>query len=245
MLVFNYDHLYTVAETTNVRFAQARPFPHVVIDDFLPPEAYASVRDCFPGPTDDIWKKPDNIHTRGKMVTKRGADDLKERQYSQEARRVFHEFNSSLFLRFLETLTGIKGLIGDPYFAEGGFHSSEDGGYLDVHADFSHHDLLGLERRLNLIMYLNDDWEETYGGALTLFDTDINPVSSVVPVGNRCLIFETSATSFHGHPEAMKLAPGVYRRSIALYYYSVPTGREKSRIVFPADPEFVHKITTD
>ncbi len=241
----DYSRLYRLATQNRAAFGQGSPFPHAVLDGFLNPEAYAEVRRLFPPPGSPIWKCPENRHTRSKMVTRRGTDDLKEALLGAEARQMFHEFNSSLFLRFLETLTGIGGLIGDPYLAEGGFHCIGDGGYLDAHADFSHHDRLGLERRLNLLLYLNDGWRPEFGGELSLYDADGNAMQKIMPAGNRCVIFATSETSFHGHPDPMRLPAGVFRRSMALYYYSAPTGRPRKPISFLTDPAFVHTATSE
>jgi hypothetical protein len=239
----DYEQLYALADERRAAFQAARPFCHVMIDNFFAPEHYAAISASFPPPKSDIWKKPENIHTKGKSVTRRGDLDVKELLYTEAARRVFFELNCGAFLKFLERLTGIGGLIGDPHFAEGGFHCSENGGYLDIHADFSHHDHLGLERRLNLLLYLNEGWREEYRGALSLFDEQLNPVHSFLPIANRVIVFATSATSFHGHPEPMRLPPETYRRSIALYYYSLPTGRARSRIIYPQDCAFAHSVT--
>jgi len=239
-LNIDYDEMFSRSESQADQFLAAKPFPHIAIDNFFDAESYAFIRDTFPSPDSEIWKKPSNEHTKNKMVTKQGANGLKETSYTLQAKEVFRELGSASFLQYLEKMSGITGLIADPYLAEGGFHCSGNGGYLDAHADFSHHDHLGLERRLNLIMYLNDDWKPEYGGALSLFDEDLNPATSVEPIGNRCVIFKTSETSFHGHPVPMVLPDNIYRRSIALYYYSMPTQRQKSRIIFPMDPDFVH-----
>lgn len=101
-------------------------------------------------------------------------------------------------------------------------------------------------RRVNFLLYLNDDWREEYGGALSLYDSDLKPWRSVLPVGNRFVVFATTRDSYHGHPERMMCPEGVYRKSIALYYYSMPTGRDKSRIIFPrAEKGFEHSPTTE
>ena len=111
------------------------------------------------------------------------------------------EFNSSLFITFLEKITGIEGLIPDPYFAEGSFTMSTNGGYLDIHADFSHHDKLKLERRVNVLIYINENWKENFGGGLNLYDEDLNKKKTIFPYGNSIAIFTTSDKSFHGFPE--------------------------------------------
>lgn len=245
MLNIDYVRLYKLADENCEAFIHNAPFPNACIDNFFSPGDYAKVHAAFPAPDSDIWKKPTNKHVTGKKVTRQGQDGVKELLYSPAAREIFLELNSGLFLRFLEKLTGINGLIGDPHFAEGGFHCSESGGFLDIHADFSHHDHLGLERRLNLLFYLNDEWKEEYGGALGLYDHDLKKVKNYYPFGNRFLIFATSDTSYHGHPEPMKNPSTMFRKSIALYYYSLPTERKISKIVFPEDKGFTFQLTKD
>lgn len=246
MIDMRYAQLYELARQRRQAFREAVPFPHAVFDDFLDEQAYRFFEEAFPSLDDRLWKKPENAHTKGKRVTRRGPDDLKEAEYSESVRRGFMELNSGMFLRFLTILSGIDDITADPYFAEGGFHCSESGGFLDIHADFSHHDQLGLERRLNLLFYLNAGWKPEYEGALSLYDTTLNPVQTILPIANRCVVFETSETSYHGHPEPMVLPDGVYRRSIALYYYSLPRPtRAKSTVVFPSDRTFVPTPTRD
>ncbi len=244
-VIGNFTRLLGHADRLASQFETAQPFPHAVIDNLFDDQAYSYIKSCFPPVDSDIWKTPTNVHTQHKMVTKRGADDIKEMLYSPAARSVLRDLISSPFLRFLEKLSGIHGLMGDPHFAEAGFQCSSDGGFVNVHADFSHHDHLGLERRLNLIFYLNDDWLPEFGGHLGLYDLDLQPVEIIEPIGNRAAIFATSDSSYHGHPSPMELPEGTYRRSIALYYYTLPTERGKSRIHFPADPEFNHQPTND
>ena len=97
------------------------------------------------------------------------------------------------------------------------------GGLLKVHADFNLHQRLGLERRLNALLYLNRDWSDTYGGHLELWNRTMSRCERrVAPVFNRCVVFATSDSSFHGHPEPLSCPPGRSRRSIALYYYTAP-----------------------
>lgn len=240
----NYRRLHGMARQQRDFFRSADPFPHVVIDNFFEPETYQFALEQFPATESEIWKSPTNLHTFNKKVIRGGV--LKESLLADGARRLFWELNSASFLRFLTELSGIDNLIGDPYLFEAGFHCSGDGAFLDVHADFSHHDLLGLERRLNLILFMNEEWRATWGGELGLYGKDLQQVRKIPPLGNRCVIFLTSDDSFHGHPDPMRLPPGVYRRSVAMYYYSVPTiQREKVSILFPEDPSFSHRPTQD
>jgi Rps23 Pro-64 3,4-dihydroxylase Tpa1-like proline 4-hydroxylase len=210
------------------QYQKADPYSYIVIDDF---EIAQQALDAMPAKTDPVWKTTSNQHTWNKSVLKVGGG-LKDQIFDEPMRNVFYELTRASFLRFLETLTGIKGLIPDPYYTEGGYHSVGHGGFLSIHADFSHHPLLGLERRVNLLLYLNKDWKEEYGGHLHLCEGK-EAKQKILPIFGRCVIFNTSDTSFHGHPVGMRRLPdGVERKSLALYYYSLPTGREKKGIVF-------------
>jgi Rps23 Pro-64 3,4-dihydroxylase Tpa1-like proline 4-hydroxylase len=124
-------------------------------------------------------------------------------------------------LRFLEVLTGIKGIISDPYFTGGGLHQIKRGGKLSVHADFNFHNDLKLDRRINVLVYLNKDWEEAYGGHFELWDRDMSKAQQkILPLFNRCAIFSTTSYSYHGHPTPLACPPDRTRKSIATYYYS-------------------------
>jgi hypothetical protein len=145
-------------------------------------------------------------------------------------RSFFHALNSRPFIEFLENMTGIKGLIPDPYFLGGGFHETRQGGHLDVHADFNLHPKMKIERRINLLIYLNRDWRADYGGSLEIWDAGMkNRVESITPEFNRCVVFSTDATSFHGHPAPVAHPDGISRRSIALYYYTATWEGTKRR----------------
>jgi hypothetical protein len=133
-------------------------------------------------------------------------------------------------LKALETLTGEGPLISDPYYDGGGLHQIERGGHLAVHSDFARPTHLPIYRRLNLLIYLNRDWDEAFGGKLELWSRDgKEKVKDVLPVANRAVIFTTDTTSYHGHPEPLTCPPDRSRRSLALYYYSVEApGRDHS-----------------
>ena len=138
-------------------------------------------------------------------------------------KQILQDLNSPRFVRYVGSLLGEDDLIADPSLEGGGLHQSTRGGFLNIHADFTvhpHH--RNWQRRANLILYLNEEWEASYGGDLELWSTDMKEcVQKVSPVANRAVIFTTDATSFHGHPEPMQCPEGVARRSLALYYYSV------------------------
>jgi len=118
------------------------------------------------------------------------------------------------FLIWLEGVTGEKQLLPDPYLFGGGLHRVSRGGNLGMHIDFNYHGI-GLYRRLNLLLYLNDGWKPEWGGHLSLAGK-----KKIAPERNTMVIFTTDDKSWHGHPEPLECPEGVFRDSIALYYYS-------------------------
>ncbi len=196
------------------QYNRAEPFPHVVIEDFLP----RPIIDMCIAEFDQSRSEEQTVFDRPQERLKRqfNPEDL-----SPGPRTLFYSFNSRPFLKVLENITGIKGLIPDPYFFGGGFHEISTGGHLSMHADFNHHKLMDLERRINVLIYLNDDWRDEYGGQLELWDTGMKAcVRSVVPEANRCVIFNTTSHSNHGNPNPVNHPEGRTRKSIALYYYT-------------------------
>jgi hypothetical protein len=185
-----------------------------MIDDFLPPALLDACIAEFPSQKGADDREYDRDQERYK--TQFQPDDLAPRP-----RALFYSFNSRPFIRILENISGIKGLIPDPYFLGGGFHEIGQGGHLSIHADFNHHKPMNLERRINVLIYLNHDWKDEYGGQLELWDRGMKErACSLAPIFNRCVMFSTDSTSYHGNPEPVKHPDGVTRKSIALYYYT-------------------------
>lgn len=208
------DRLTELADAHADSYLVAQPFPHVVIDDFLPAELLEPVLEAFPGPDELRWMKFDNGNE--KKLAFRAAERM-----PVEARDLLYFLNSATVLAFLERLTGIPHLISDPLFSGGGLHQIEPGGKLGVHADFNWHEEMQVHRRLNLLLYLNKDWRDDYGGQLELWDRGMKACrKTVAPVFNRCVIFSTTSDSFHGHPHPLTCPEGRTRKSIATYYYS-------------------------
>ncbi|MES2227582.1 MAG: 2OG-Fe(II) oxygenase [Burkholderiaceae bacterium] len=204
-----------IGESLSESYCFAEPFPHIVADHFLPEAVARAALEHFPRQALNSDK-----------VFEMGYAGLHKRQVLPEecdaaARQMFHFFNSRPMLEFLEGLSSIPGLIPDPYFTGGGFHETARGGKLGIHADFRINEQLHLHRRLNVIIYLNEGWKDEWGGALELWDRDMKAKRlEVAPLFNRCVIFNTDADSFHGHPDPLQCPEGVTRRSIALYYYT-------------------------
>ncbi len=184
------------------------------MDDFLPEDVLDDVLAEFPKPRQAEWFAFDSPLER-KLATK---DDS---TMGKATRHLLAELNSAAFVDFLERLTGIEGLVPDSHYVGGGLHQIERGGHLKVHADFNRHPRTRLERRLNVLVYLNRDWKEEYGGALELWSPDMSSSEvRILPFFNRCVVFSTTSTSFHGHPEPLSCPDGETRKSMALYYYT-------------------------
>ncbi len=192
-------------------FATASPFPHLVIDDFL--KRSPEIAAAFPPEQWDGWQSMGESYQRGKRYC---ADITLIPDALQET---IIRLNSPRALRMLERITGIDGLIPDPYLEGAGLHASGPGGVLLPHSDFHHHPL-GIYRRLNLLIYLNDGWTMDDGAALELFPDAVAAQTprSVVPISGRAVLFATDDRSVHGF--TTPVAAGRERRSIALYYYT-------------------------
>jgi Rps23 Pro-64 3,4-dihydroxylase Tpa1-like proline 4-hydroxylase len=202
-------------EELSGEYCFAEPFPHIVIDNFLPKELLEKILNNFPIKA----LKDDKFYENGyEGFHKRQIFPINCNEFT---RNIFNFFNSASILQFLEGMTSISGLISDPYFEGGGFHEISRGGKLGVHADFRINEQLHLNRRLNMIVYLNKDWESSYGGSLEIWDKSMNnKIHDIAPIFNRCVIFNTDSDSYHGHPEPLASPEGVTRKSIALYYYT-------------------------
>ncbi len=200
-------------------FQNSDPFPHIVIDDFLPQSVLERAMAGFPSEplSSDGWF---NIGYAGQNKRQIMPDDCRA-----VGREFFWFMNSKPILQFLEQMTGIEGLIPDPYYSGGGYHETTRGGKLGIHADFRVNEQLHLQRRLNLLIYLNERWEDEWLGQLELWDKKmVKAVKRVSPVLNRCVVFRTDADTWHGHPDELNTPPDVSRRSIALYYYTASKG---------------------
>ena len=196
------------------QYASGDPFPHIVIDNFLPEEVVRLCLTEFDGNSQAEGREYDREQERFKK-------EYRPDETSQQIRHLFYTFNSLPFIRVLENISGIKGLIPDPYFRGGGFHEISNGGHLSVHADFNHHLSMNLERRINLLIYLNEGWEDEFGGQLELWSNDMSEcITSVVPLFNRAVMFNTTSFSNHGNPNPVNHPNGQTRKSIALYYYT-------------------------
>jgi len=206
------------AERIRNEFLSTPPFPHVAIDDFLDPAFAQELLAQFPA-----FEQGNAVGDNGELGGKSTLARI--RGVGEAYRRLDDAIQSPEFLRAISALTGIDGLLYDPWYLGGGTHENRNGVSLDPHVDFNFHPSERWHRRLNLIIYLNPGWEEAWGGCLELFrdpQVDARPSRSVAPVFNRCVIFETSERSWHAfdHIRLPHERAHETRRSIALYFYT-------------------------
>jgi hypothetical protein len=195
-------------------FAHAQPYPHVVIDDFLPRAVARALVDEFPPPAASGWQHFHHVNEK-KLV----CNDLEA--MGAATRAVIAALHSEEFLHGLEQLTEVNGLVADPEMDGGGLSQTCAGGFLNVHTDFlSHTKRRTWSRQLNLLLFLNPAWEPSHQGWLELWDAEVTRCERrIEPRHNRCVIFRTDATSFHGVPAGVTCLPPDTRKSLALYYF--------------------------
>lgn len=224
-LTFNTD-----PTTLRDSYQHAEPFPHIVIDGLFDDAVLEEIVADFPKPDETRWMRFDSA-TEKKLGYYHEHSTITDR-----VRRFLDALNGFEMLLFLESLTGIEGLIPDPYFGGGGLHQIEPGGFLKVHVDFNVHPKLRIDRRANMLVYLNKDWREEWGGYLELWDAT-QCRKKIAPLFNRTVIFSTTDRSFHGHPHPLASPPGVTRKSVSLYYYTA--GRPEEERTSPHDTIFI------
>ena len=212
---------FTVTEKEINEYNQAQPFPHIVIDNFLPPSILNGVIDDFRNHNDWGW---DNSQYSQQHQVKKFFSPWNENGSNTlpiNTKLILNYLNSPETISMLEKLTGINGLIADPTLLGGGMHKIDSGGKLSIHADSRKHAVTGNYRRINLLVYLNKNWNSEWGGSLQLWNNDMTTmVQDIQPFFNRVVIFNTGGDTYHGHPHALNTPEGVSRISLALYYYT-------------------------
>jgi hypothetical protein len=218
-----YEEMLKRGKSLHEAYRAGNPFPHVVIDDFFSGAVLDRIIESFPNPAEIDWVKFNN-KKEIKLATRQPD------QIPPYIRQFILNLNSAEFLGFVSVITGIEGLVPDPYLDGGGLHQILNGGKLAIHADFTKGERLKLDRRLNVLVYLNKDWKEEYGGHLELWEKDMSACGKkILPIFNRMVIFSTNSDSYHGHPDALTCPVDRSRKSIALYYYT--NGRPKGEVV--------------
>ena len=205
------------------------PFPHLVLDNFFDDELAHELAADFPDYDSPVWHTYDNA-----IEVKKTLNNW--HHFSPALYKFFTDINSRECYRIFERLTNCK-LYPDHGLHGGGLHIHGAGGRLNTHLDYSIHPKLGLERRLNLIVYLNAGWQKSWGGSLGLWRDDGGKpgelIKSIAPMFNRAVLFDTT-NAWHGLPEPITCPPGQHRKSLAVYYLCEPRegAADRSRALF-------------
>lgn len=218
-------------------FRAAEPFPHLVFENFLEPAFARDVAAAYPD-----FENASQVGLQfAKVNERRKVQVCDSKLFPPPVKTLADLVNGPAFLALLERITGIPNLLADESFGGGGIHETAAGGWLDVHVDFNWFAERQWHRRLNLLVFLNETWPESWGGQLELWDEKVKRCHrSVLPVLNRAVLFATSGISYHG-VQRITCPEGVYRKSFAAYYYTreAPPGwtGEKHSTIFRARPE--------
>ena len=211
-----YRNFNLIAQKKKSEYLSANPFPNIVLDNFFDKDFLKEVVREFP----NLEKINSSQKYKNKNEVKFANNDYKN--FPKSIKLLFDFMNSSTFLEFLQIMTSIEErLVADPELNGGGLHQIKSGGMLKIHTDFNRHPTLDLDRRINILIYLNINWDQAYGGDLELWDKEMKFCGKrIPPLFNKMVIFSTNDFSNHGHPEPIKCPGSISRKSIALYYFS-------------------------
>ena len=230
--LIDFEALEAAMEQKVASYRSAAPFPHIVLDNVLHPSVFDKAVAEFPGIRDEFWQG--YLHVNETKYSNTQPDS-----WGPTLHDVAQEFCGERFISFLHRLTGIEDLLPDWTMDGGGLHQTLNGGHLNIHADFTtHHTRENLARRVNILLYLNEEWRDEWGGKLELWDKDMTAYHDrVTPAGNRMLIFTTTFDSFHGHPDPLTCPDDVARRSMALYYFTEEQNAVRRSTNYQARPD--------
>ena len=221
----NFQNLTEIALREKTNYSTAEPFPNIILNNFFNNDFLNIILNEFP----NLSKLHESQSYNAKNEIK-----LSNKNYDKfpSTIKLFIDFlNSNIFLNFLQNLTSInEKLVSDPHLEGGGLHEIKSGGVLKIHTDFNRHPFLDLDRRINVLIYLNKNWQESYGGHLEFWNKNMSKCEKKIsPSFNTMAIFSTTDFSNHGHPDPLNCPKEMSRKSIALYYFS--SGRPKEEIL--------------
>ncbi len=193
-------------------FQTAGPYKHLILDNFFQPEIADSLYSQFPS--------EEKLTKHWKGINENKSEGSNFSDFHPIFSEVRKEIMSPEFAKWMEQVTGIQGVFVTDDNLGTGLHQGSNGSFLDIHVDFNIHHVKNVHRRLNMLVYLNRDWKEEYGGGMEMWNADMTKMEKIVmPHLNRVLIFETSNISYHGYSK-ITLPPEVTRKSFYVYFYT-------------------------
>lgn len=196
-----------------VDYLQGTPVPWLTFDDFLPDDVLKNVQQDIQRMPTHIWSK---FVRNGSFMLE--CNNLK---YAPHVRELVLNLNSSEFIRWLETVTGIKKLIPDPLLIGAGLMRCGNGDCLKLHTDFNWNDQLHLNRALSLIVYISKKWNPSWGGNLEFWSLDREKcLHKIAPTPNRMLLWNYDENLVHGHPAPIACPDNEFRDGLRLFYFT-------------------------
>tara|TARA_B100001142_G_scaffold329920_1_gene395120 strand:- start:1518 stop:2195 length:678 start_codon:yes stop_codon:yes gene_type:complete len=203
--------------THNMKF-DSNPFDHWVIDNFLDSVDAENLSKEFI----NYDSSQDVVHYQGWIAEKKTCNVWN--RFPPLTYKTFSNLLSLDFVTHLSAITGITPLYPDIGLHGGGWHMHKAGGNLALHLDYSIHPKTQLQRKLNLIVYLEEEYKPEWGGGLEFWSHDeennrpLEKVKVIEPVFNRAVLFDTTQNSWHGFPQPITCPEGKMRKSFAVYY---------------------------
>lgn len=216
-----FNDLILSAKKNKKNYLKSKPYPHIVIKNFFKNSFLNSVLKEFP----DLKKINSSLNYNNKNEIKFANN--KKKIFGKNTKLIFDFLNSKKFIEFVQVITSIKEKIVPDYnLSGGGLHEIKKGGVLKIHTDFNKHPSKNLDRRVNILIYLNKKWKKRYGGELELWSKNMKKcVKKIQPRFNTMIIFSTNDFTNHGHPNPLNCPKNISRKSLAIYYFS--KGRPK------------------
>lgn len=217
MEFINFKNLEKRLPEIKADYQSKKPFRYVMFKDFFFPEKAELIYSNYPKIEEGKWDGTTYINQKNKFQQ----TNFEENSVFDI---VFKELNSPVFLQWLQQISEVEEeLLADAELFGGGLHQSTNGAFLNVHVDYNFHPTTKYHRRLNVLVYMNKDWKDSYEGNLELWNLSQGSkvlLAKYPPLFNHCVIFETNEISFHGHPKPLKTPEGISRKSLATYYYT-------------------------
>lgn len=230
-MIINQVRLDSELPLLKKKYVERSPFPNIVIEDFLKASSIEQINKDFPSVSDEIWTHYVHYNEQKHGLTK-------WEHFPLSIQELIMEMSAPPFVSWLENLTGINGLFADPELEGSGLHQTLKGGFLNIHADFSAHPKnKNWHRRVNVLVYVNECWQEEWGGYLELWDEGMSKcVKKIAPSNNRVAIFGTGSKTFHGYPNPLNCPEDYPRKSVAMYFYTKGAVFEKVATGYQARP---------
>jgi len=193
---------------------ESNPFPYVIIPDFINTEYYNKIKSNFPSEPDENWWKYENP-----LEVKYALDNLE--LMDGVISNVFYALSHDNTIDKFKKIFNIPDLEYDPHCHGAGLHMHPRYGRLNMHLDYEIHPLSNKQRLLNIILYLNDDWNPDWNGDTQLWNNNVSEcIVKSYPKGNSAIVFVTTEQSWHGVPDIILCPQGEYRKTLAFYYVS-------------------------